>query len=182
MLYQDLQNYKYNLKRERSKFYIQLYNIVDFLLIKTSPKIFNFWRVFIYRLFGAKIGKGLKINPSAKLLYPWNIKIGDYCWIGHNVNLYSVDEISIGNNVAFAHNIFVATASHDISTPLFATIRGKIVFQDEVWVSSNVIINMGVIIQKGVVIGSGSVVTKDLPEGYVCVGNPARPIKKRIKE
>jgi len=39
---------------------------------------------------------------------------------------------------------------------------------------------MGVIINKGVVIGSASVVTKDLPEGYICVGNPAKAVKKRI--
>jgi len=180
MKYQDLENYRYNLKRERSKFYIQFYNIIDFFFIKTSPKFFHFWRVFLYRLFGAKIGKGLKISPSAKLLYPWNINIGDYCWIGDNVNLYSVDQILIGSNVAFAHNIFVATAAHDISLKSFPTVKDKIIFEDEVWISSNVFINMGIVIKKGAVVGSGSVVTKDLPEGYVCVGNPARPIKKRI--
>jgi putative colanic acid biosynthesis acetyltransferase WcaF len=38
---------------------------------------------------------------------------------------------------------------------------------------------MGVVINKGVVVGSGSIVTKDLPEGYVCVGNPAKPIRSR---
>tara|TARA_R110002051_G_scaffold238375_2_gene299125 strand:+ start:17570 stop:18148 length:579 start_codon:yes stop_codon:yes gene_type:complete len=180
MKYQDLKNYKYNLKREKSKYYIQFYKIIDLLLIKTSPKFLHIWRVFIYRLFGAKIGKGLKISSSAKLLYPWNINIGDYCWVGDNVELYSVDKIIIGNNVAFAHNIFVATAAHNISATLFPTVKAKIIFEDEVWVSSNVFINMGIIIKKGCVIGSGSVVTKDLPEGYICVGNPARAIKKRI--
>jgi putative colanic acid biosynthesis acetyltransferase WcaF len=177
--YQDLKLYKYNLKREKSVYYIQIYKIISLLCISVTPKFMHSWRVFIYKLFGAKIGVGVKISSSAKLLYPWNIEIGDYCWIGDQVELYSVDKIIIGNNVALAHNIFIATAAHDIYNSAFDTIRKAIIIEDEVWISSNVFINMGVVIHRGVVIGSGSVVTKDLPEGYVCVGNPAKPIKKR---
>ncbi len=178
-MYQDLKKYKYNLKRERSLFFIQFYRIVYCLLIRISPKIFNSWRCFIYRLFGAKIGKGVKIAPSAKFMYPWNITIGDYCWIGDNVELYSVDKIIIGNNVAFAHNIFIATAAHDVYDSKFNTISKPVIFKDEVWISSNVFINMGITLEKGVVIGSGSVVTRNMPQGYICVGNPAKPIKER---
>jgi putative colanic acid biosynthesis acetyltransferase WcaF len=177
--YQNLRTYKYNLKRERSVYFIQMYKIIDLLFIKTTPKFLHKWRVLLYRVFGAKIGVGVKISPSSKLLYPWNIEIGNYCWIGDNVELYSVDKIIIGNNVAFAHNIFVATAAHDVSEITFPTIKKPIVFKDEVWVSSNVFINMGVTLNIGVVVGSGSVVTRDLPEGYICVGNPAKPLKKR---
>lgn len=180
--YQDLKNYKYNLRRERSIYYIQIYKIIDLLFIKTTPKFMHSWRVFLYRFFGAKIGEGVKISSSAKLLYPWNIEIGNHCWIGDEVELYSVDKIIIGNNVAFAHNIFVATAAHDVSKIIFPTIRKPVVFMDEVWISSNVFINMGVVLKRGVVVGSASVVTKDLPEGYICVGNPAKPVKKRIIE
>ena len=121
----------------------------------------------------------MRIAPSAKFLHPWNIEIGNYCWIGDNVELYSGDKIIIGNNVAFAFNIFVATAAHDIYNTSFDTISKPVIIKDEVWISSNVFINMGVTIGKGVVVGSGSVVTKNLPEGYICVGNPSKPIKKR---
>lgn len=177
--YQDLQSYVYNLKREKSVYYIQIYKIIALLFIKTTPKFMHSWRVFLYKLFGAKIGIGVKISSSAKLLYPWNIEIGNYCWIGDNVELYSVDKIIIGNNVAFAHNVFVATAAHDIYKTTFETIRKPIIIEDEVWISSNVFINMGIVIERGVVVGSASVVTKNLPEGYICVGNPAVALKKR---
>lgn len=177
--YQNLATYRYNLKREKSVYYIQMYKMIDLLFIKTTPKFLHVWRVFLYKLFGAKIGLDVKISSSAKLLYPWNIEIGDYCWIGDNVELYSVDKIKIGNNVAFAHNIFVATAAHDVYKATFETIRKPITIEDEVWISSNVFINMGVRIERGVVVGSASVVTKDLPEGYICVGNPAKALKKR---
>jgi putative colanic acid biosynthesis acetyltransferase WcaF len=178
--YQDLASYTYNIKREKSIFHIQCYRMFYFLLIRPSPKVFNYWRCLMYRLFGAKIGKGVRIASSAKFLYPWNIEIGNYCWIGENVELYSVDKIIIGSNVALAHNIFIATASHDVYNSSFNTIKKPVVIKDEVWIASNVFINMGVVLNVGVVVGSGSVVTKDLPEGYICLGNPAKPIKKRI--
>ena len=93
---------------------------------------------------------------------------------------YSVNKIIIGDNVAFAHNIFVATAAHNVESSSFPTISDQVIFKDEVWISGNVFINMGVVINKGVVVGSGSIVTKDLPVGYICLGNPAKPIKKRL--
>lgn len=180
-MYQNLKDYRYNIAREKSVYFIQIYNIIYSLFIRSTPKFFHSWRCMLYRMFGAKIGVGVKIAPSAKLMYPWNIEIGDYCWIGNNVELYSVDKIIIGNNVAFAHNIFVSTAAHDVYDVNFNTIRKPTIFHDETWIASNVFINMGVVIEKGVVVGSGSVVTKTLPEGYICVGNPAKPIKKRSK-
>jgi len=177
--YQNIRDYKYNIKREKSILYIQFYKIIYLLFIKPTPKFLHSWRCSIYKLFGAKIGCGVKISASAKFMYPWNIEIGNYCWIGDNVELYSVDKIIIGNNVAFAHNIFVATAAHDVYNISFNTICQPVIIEDEVWVSSNVFINMGVVLEKGVVIGSGSIVTKSMPEGFICVGNPAKPVKKR---
>lgn len=177
--YQSLNNYTYNLKREKPKWFIFFYNLSYSLLIQFTPRPLFFWRNLVYRLFGAKIGKGVKISSSAKLYYPWNVQIGDYCWIGDNCNLYSIDKITIGNNVALAHNIFVATASHDVTSLTFETIRKPVVICDEVWIASNAFINMGVTLNRGAVIGSCAVVTKDMPEGYICLGFPAKPVKPR---
>jgi putative colanic acid biosynthesis acetyltransferase WcaF len=114
LIYQNLRDYKYNLKREKSILFIQFYRIIYLFLIRLSPGFLHSWRCFIYRLFGAKIGIKVRIAPSAKFSHPWNIEIGNYCWIGDNVELYSVDRIIVGSNVAFAFNIFVSTAAHDI--------------------------------------------------------------------
>lgn len=177
--YQNLKEYHYNLPREKPLVSLILFSIFYTLFIRPTPRHLFKWRNFIYRLFGAKIGKGVRISSSAKLYYPWNIKIGNYCWIGDNCNLYSIDIIEIGNNVALAHNIFVSTASHDTNSLTFETIRKPVKICDEVWIAGNAFISMGVTISKGAVIGACAVVTKDMPEGYICLGFPAKPVRLR---
>lgn len=49
---------------------------------------------------------------------------------------------------------------------------------NDVWICGNVVINPGVKIGNNVVIGSGSVVTKNIPDGVVAVGNPCKVIRK----
>lgn len=177
--YQDLKSYKYNLPREKSIILIFIYRLCYQLFIRCSPGPFHQWRNIVYRFFGAKIGRKVRISNSAILYYPWNITIGDFCWIGDHCNLYSIDKIVIGNNVALAHHIFISTAAHDVSNSSFETIRKPVRICDEVWIASNAFINMGVTLNKGAVIGACAVVTKDMPEGYICLGFPAKPVKMR---
>ena len=53
---------------------------------------------------------------------------------------------------------------------------------DNVWVGGSVVINPGVTIGNNVVIGSGSVVTKDIPDNVIAVGNPCRIIREITEE
>lgn len=178
-IYQDLKSYRYNLPRERSVIFIFFYQLCCQLFVRLSPRPFHSWRSIFYKMFGAHIGRNVRISNSAILYYPWNITIGDNCWIGDHCNLYSIDKIQIGNNVALAHNIFVSTAAHDVSQSTFETIRKPVTICDEVWIASNAFISMGVTLNRGCVIGACAVVTKDMPEGFICLGFPAKPTKMR---
>lgn len=180
MKYQDLSSFSLPKGfRGKCSLYIQLWWFVQSTLFALSPQILYGWRRFLLRLFGAKVGKKVLIRPSVKITYPWKVKIGDYSWIGDNCDLYSLGDIIIGNNVALAHNVYLCTGTHDFNSPTFDILAFPIIIEDEVWLPNDVFIGPGVTVHKGCVVGARSSVWEDLPEGMICYGNPAKPIKKR---
>jgi len=167
--------------RGKSAFTVQLWWFVQAVFFKTSPQFLYGWRRFLLKLFGAKIGKNVIIRPSATVTYPWKISIGDYSWIGDDVVLYSLGEISIGSNTVVSQKSYLCAASHDYAKVDFPIFGNKIEISDECWLATDVFIAPGVKVGKQCVIGARSNVYKDMPEGWVCYGNPAKPIKKRLE-
>jgi putative colanic acid biosynthesis acetyltransferase WcaF len=165
--------------RGKPAWWVQLWWMVDSLLIQPSPQIAYGWRRFWYRMFGAQIGKKVIIRPSVKITYPWKVSIGDYSWIGDQTVLYSLGEIKIGNHVVVSQQSYLCTGSHDYSKPTFDIFNAPIVIEDEAWIATDVYIGPGVTIGKGALIGARSSVFKSLDGGYIYVGNPAKKIKER---
>jgi putative colanic acid biosynthesis acetyltransferase WcaF len=165
--------------RGKSKLSVQLWWIVQETLFAWSPQIFYQWRVMLLRLFGAKIGKHVKIRSSVTVTYPWLVSIGDYSWIGDDCVLYSLGNISIGKHVALAHQVYVNTGGHEYRKKTFDIFSKPVLIEDECWITNDVYIAPGVTIGKGTIVSARSSVFKDLPAGKVCVGTPAKPIKDR---
>lgn len=114
-----------------------------------------------------------------------DVIIGDYTIIG--LGNVIIGPVTIGNNVMLAQNIVVSGLNHgyeDINTPprLQKETCKPIIISDDVWIGANCVITAGVTLGKHSVIGAGSVVTKDIPDYAVAVGNPARVIKRYIAE
>lgn len=86
------------------------------------------------------------------------------------------NHITIGDNVTLAPRVHII--AHDASTYLFLgkTRAADVTIGNDVFVGASLIILPGVTIGNRVVIGAGSVVTKDIPDNSVAVGNPARVI------
>nr|WP_321221276.1 WcaF family extracellular polysaccharide biosynthesis acetyltransferase [uncultured Psychroserpens sp.] len=168
--------------RGKSKVTVQLWWIVEKTLFAWSPQFFYGWRRFLLRSFGAKIGKGVLIRPSAKFTYPWKVSIDDYTWIGEDCILYSLGNITIGKHVAVAHGVYFNTGLHDYTKESFDIGHKEVIIEDEAWITNDVYIAPGVRIGKGCVIGARSNVFKDMPEGFICYGNPASAVKKRTLE
>ena len=66
--------------RGKSKFIVQLWWIVQSTIFRISPQFMYGWRRLLLRLFGANIGYRVLIRPTAKILYPWELIIGDWSW------------------------------------------------------------------------------------------------------
>jgi len=167
--------------RGRSVLLVQFWWCIQATLFSCSPQFAYGWRNFLLRLFGASIGKKVIIRPSVRITYPWKLTIKDNAWVGDYVDLYTLGEITIGKNAVVSQKSYLCTGSHDYQLESFDIFAKSIVIEDEAWVATDVFIAPGVTIGKGAVIGSRSSVYKDMPEGMICIGNPAKPIKPRIE-
>jgi putative colanic acid biosynthesis acetyltransferase WcaF len=180
MKYQDLNLFTVPAEfRGRSKFVVQLWWLVQGTLFQWSPQFLYNWRSFLLKIFGAEIGKKVKIRSTVKITYPWKVKIGDFSWIGDNSVLYSLGDIQIGSNVAIAHRVYLNTGGHHYQTVAFDIFSKPIVIENECWVTNDVYIAPGVHIGEGTIVGARSSVFKDLPAGKICTGTPAIPVKDR---
>lgn len=181
MKYQDFSRFKVPSSfRGRPLWYIQLWWLVQSLLFHPTPQFMYSWRRFLLRLFGAKIGKNVLIRSSVIVTYPWKVSIGDYSWIGDETILYSLGEIHIGYHTSISQRCFISTGAHDYKSLAFDIFSKPITIGNESWVANSVVISPGVTIGDGTVVGACSLVTKDLPSGMVCYGQPARPIHPRV--
>lgn len=112
--------------------------------------------------------------------YGYNIKTGDNFFANHNLTVLDCAMVSIGNNVFIANNVTLTTAGHPIDTER----RNKgleyawpIRIGNNVWIGAGVLVLPGITIGSNVVIGSGAVVTRDIPDNVVAVGNPCRVMR-----
>ena len=132
------------------------------------------FRCWLLRLFGAKIGTGVVIRPSARFTYPWKVTIGDYSWIGEDVVFYSLDEIVIGSHCVISQKSYLCTGSHDFKDKAFGLITSPIIIENGAWVATDCFIAPGVTVGANTVIGARSSVFKDIPAQQVAWGNPCR--------
>ena len=83
--------------RGRSRLIESCWRVVEGLLFNSwLPG--SGWRVQLLRLFGASIGSGVVIKPHVRIKFPWKLSIGDYSWIGEEVWIDNLAEVSIGSN------------------------------------------------------------------------------------
>ena len=136
-------------------------------------------RRWLLRCFGAKIGQQVRIRPTARFTYPWNIVIGDYSWVGDDAVFYSLGPIKIGQHCVISQEAYLCTGSHGISNPRFPLITGEIVIENGAWVAADCFIGPAVTIGANAVIGARSSVLTSMPAGQICYGSPCQPVKPR---
>ena len=99
---------------------------------------------------------------------------------GFDVTILDVGPVLIGSNVLIATNAQLYTATHDMAFMARRSwqVYGKaITIGDDVWVGGGAIICPGVTVGARSIIGAGAVVTRDVPEDVLVVGNPARIVR-----
>ena len=181
----DLRTYDLsNFDRGKPRWLVMLWWLVQAIAFPLSLHNFNGFRCWLLRLFGAKIGRGVVIRPSARFIYPWKVAVGDYSWIGDDVVFYSVDRITVGCHCVISQKSYLCTGSHDLSDRSFALITAPIVIDNGVWVATDCFVAAGVDIGSNSVIGARSSVMKSIPSAQVAWGTPCIPryVRKMITD
>lgn len=117
--------------------------------------------------------------------YGYNIELGENFFANHNLIILDGAKVKFGNNVFVAPNCSFYTAGHPFSISqrnAGLEYAKPITVGDNVWFGGGVTVLPGVNIGSNTVIGAGSVVTKDIPDGVIAVGNPCRVYRKLTKE
>jgi acetyltransferase-like isoleucine patch superfamily enzyme len=174
------------------------------LLIPENQHKPRVWVKLFLNPFSHKKGKNSIVRSRSRMdVFPFNaFTLGDksivedfatinngvgHVIIGNNtiigIGCVIIGPVKLGNDVMLAQNIVVSGLNHgyeDVKTPTSkqAVTCKEIVIEDEVWIGANCVITAGVKLGRHCVIGAGSIVTKDVPEFSVAVGNPAKVIKK----
>lgn len=136
------------------------------------------------------IGKYIIIRKHASIFALQNdddhdpeIVINDFCSLGVFNHIAAVKKVVLGKYVLTANNVYISDNIHEyenINTPVMKQpirFKSEVYIGDGTWIGENACI-VGAIIGKNCVIGANSVVTKDIPDFSVAVGNPARVIKQ----
>ncbi|MEM6612438.1 MAG: hormogonium polysaccharide biosynthesis acetyltransferase HpsU [Cyanobacteria bacterium P01_C01_bin.72] len=180
----DLRSYDVaDWQRGKPKWYVMLWWLVQAIAFPLSWHNFNSFRCCLLRLFGAEIGMGVVIRPSARFTFPWKVQIGDYSWIGDNVVLYSLNQITIGCHSVISQKSYLCTGSHNFEVPSFTLVTAPINIGNGVWIATDCFVAAGVNIGANSVIGARSSVLKSIPAQQVAWGSPCRVrYPRRIKQ
>ncbi|MFG1209593.1 putative colanic acid biosynthesis acetyltransferase [Xanthobacter flavus] len=181
-IFQDLSRFRVEPGfRGRSGMVVLLWQIVQDTLFAWSPQPAYGWRRFLLRLFGAQVGEGVIIRSTARVTYPWKVKLGNHCWVGDHAELYSLGPIAIGNNAVVSQKSYLCAGSHDPSDMTFPLTNPPVVVEDEAWVATDCFISPGVTIGRGAIVAARSTVRTDIPPGTVAAGSPATVRKMRAR-
>lgn len=163
-------------ERRKAKNLLHRLNVIEYRITKKAREI-------IQELI-PNAGANLYIEPPFHCDYGYNIICGDNVYFNVNCVVLDSAKVTIGSNVFFAPNVQLYTANHPLEADLRKTLEDAlpIAIGDDCWIGGNSIILPGITIGKGCVIGAGSVVTKDIPENSLAVGNPAKVIRKLNQE
>ncbi len=177
----DLFDPQQNLHRGRSKIVEAAWYICKLIFFLSAFPWSSSWKSRVLRAFGAKVGRGVVIKPRVNIHFPWKLEIGDYSWIGEEVNLLNLEAITIGQHGCISQRAFLCAGNHNYRDVAMSYRNAPIFIREGAWIGAQVFVGPGITVGVDAVATAGSIVIMNLPNGTVCSGNPCIPVKSRWK-
>jgi maltose O-acetyltransferase len=149
---------------------------------ESSPSEPAVRRRILVDLLGS-FGEGSEIRPPFHCDYGYQTHVGARTFVNFGLVVLDVAQVTVGDDVQVGPYVQLLTATHPVEAEAR---RAKwesaepISIGDNVWLGGGVIVCPGVTIGADTVVGAGAVVTRDLPEGVLAVGNPARIVRALV--
>lgn len=176
----DLSKYNISWYVPATKFKRIIWYFTNLLFFKNSFFTSISIKKVILKLFGAKIGLGFVIKNNVNIKYPWNLIIGDNCWIGEDVWIDNLDFIYFEDNVCISQGAMLLCGNHDYKSKNFDLLLGKIILKEGAWVGAKSVVCPGVTLNSHSVLSLGSVANRDLESYFIYQGIPAKKHKLRV--
>lgn len=157
------------------KIRLGLWFLVQHLFFKNAL-LPNKFRGHLLGLFGASVGGGVLIRRGVRVHFPWNLAIGDNCWIGEEVWFINHEKVRIGSNVCISQKSIICSGGHDYRSASLEYAHKPVVIKDGAWVCLDAKVLPGVTIGECSVVSAGEIVRKSLPDYSMLVGGQVRQI------
>jgi acetyltransferase-like isoleucine patch superfamily enzyme len=140
---------------------------------------------------GTLVGPGVTLSagmsPHQDLINDRIVVIGDRCVIGRDSSIVGHLRIEIGDDVFTGPQVYITDQNHDwadLDEPIGhqAQPEGPVRIGAGSWLGAGVVVLPGVTVGDHAVIGAGCVVTRDVPQRSVVVGNPARVVQRWLPD
>ena len=176
----DLSKFNNDWYNPGSKIKVILWFVANSLIINNYLPIPMSIKVFVLRLFGAKIGENFTIKPKVNIKYPWFLEIKNNVWIGETAWIDNFVKVTIEDNVCISQGALLLTGNHNYKKSTFDLIPRDIYLEKGVWIGARSVVCGGVRCMSHSVLAVNSVATKNLNSYKIYQGNPAIEVRERV--
>ena len=147
-----------------------------YLINQTDPLEIEKLRKLEGELFNGNLPADSFFTPPFQIDCACRMFVGKNVFANHNLTVMSVGTVTIEDGVMLGPEVGIFTVNHEPKN-IRVIFTKEILIKKNAWIGARVSILPGVTIGENAIVGTGSVVTKDIPDNAVAVGNPARVIK-----
>jgi len=141
--------------KNKLKFYA--WYLVNITFVNSSLPLSKI-KIVLLRLFGAKIGNGVTINSSINIKFPWNLDIGNNCWLGSHVWIDNTEKVIIENDCCVSQGVYIVTGNHNFKKETFDYYGKQIKIEAHSWIRAKSIICPGANVKRDTFIKIGSII------------------------